>query len=131
MSLWTALRGLFGGGSGYAVVWREHTTEGVVMKGDLIPGKSDPDAISLVRAKFMHVGPDWAFWALFRSNDTLVTAEQGPRISKWPGEFAHVASDSHVRSTLEAIRRKKTAVARPLHKVKLQSRGPKSAPGAG
>ena len=126
MSLWSQPRGLLGGAVTYAVVWREHTAQGAVMKGEPIAGKSESDAISLVRAKFMHIGPDWTFWALFRQNDTMVTAEQGPKIAKWPGDFTHVGNDSHVLSTLKSIRTRKAPVSRPLHKVKLKSRGNKS-----
>jgi hypothetical protein len=93
------------------------------MKGEQIEGKSDTDAISLVRAKFMHVPPEWTFWVLFRPDDTMVSAEQGPKIAKWLGDFVHVGSDSHVLSTLQSLRRHKTAVSRPLHKIKLKSKG--------
>jgi hypothetical protein len=123
MSLWSTVRGLFGGGNSYAVVWREQGSGGTVMKGEPIYGTSDTDAISLVRARFMHGGFDWTFWVLFRPNDTMVTAEQGPRIAKWLGDFAHVGTDSHVVHTLESLRRHRTAVSRPLHKVKLKTRG--------
>ena len=123
MSLLSSLRGLFGRGARYALVWREQAASGTVMKGEPIEGKSDTDAISLVRAKFMHVAPDWTYWVLFRPNDTMVTAEQGPKIAKWLGDFAHVGADSHVQSTLASLRRHRVAVSRPLHKVKLKIRG--------
>ena len=122
MSLWSRLQGWLGKRDAYALVWREHTAQGAVMKGEPIEGKSDTDAISLVRAKFMHVGPEWTFWVLFRPNDTMVSAEQGPKIGKWFGDFVHVGSDSHVQSTLQSIRRHATGVSRPLHKIRLKSR---------
>lgn len=128
MSLWSNLQGLFGKRSSYALVWREHTAQGAVMKGVPIEGKSDTDAISLVRAKFMHVGSDWTFWVLFRPDDAMVSAEQGPKIAKWLGDFVHVGSDSHVQSTLQSVRRHKTAVSRPLHKIKLKTKGIPSEP---
>jgi hypothetical protein len=124
MSLLANLRGLLGGGQRYALIWREHTSQGAVMKGEPIAESSDAAAISTVRAKFMHVEPHWSFWALFRPDDTLVTAEQGPRIGKWLGDFAHVGSDSHVQHTLQSVRRHGKAVSRPLHKVRLKSRTP-------
>lgn len=93
------------------------------MKGEPIEGKSDMDAISLVRAKFMHVAPDWTFWVLFRPDDTMVSSEQGPKIAKWLGDFTHVGSESHVQSTLQSLRRHGSTVSRPLHKVKLKARG--------
>jgi hypothetical protein len=123
MSLWSTVRGLFSDNSSYAVVWREHTSVGTVMRSELIIGKSDTDAISLVRARFMHVGADWTFWVLFRPDDTMVTAEQGPKFAKWLGDFTHVATDSHVLHTLQSVRRHRKAVSRPLHKVKLKKRG--------
>ncbi len=124
MSLWSTVRGLLGGArSSYALVWREYSAQGTIMRGEPIDGRSDADAISLVRAKFMHVGPDWTFWVLFRPDDTVVTAEQGPKIAKWPGDFVRVGSDSHVQSTLQSIRRHKAGVSRPLHKVRLKTRG--------
>jgi hypothetical protein len=123
MSLWSTVRRLFGEDASYAVVWREHASGGTVMRGEPIGGKSDTDAISLVRARFMHGGFDWAFWVLFRANDTMVAAEQGPRFTKWPGDFAHVATDSHVLHTLESVRRHHKAVSRPMHKVKLKRHG--------
>jgi hypothetical protein len=110
------------------LVWREHTAQGAVMKGEPIDGNSDTDAISLVRAKFMHVGPDWTFWILFRPDDGMVTAEQGPKIAKWLGDFTHVGTDSHVLSTLQSVRRHGTGVSRPLHKVKLKSKGVQEGP---
>ena len=122
MSLWYNLQELFGKRSSYALVWREHTAQGAVMKGEPNEGKSDTDAISLVRAKFMHVGPDWTYWVLFRPDDTMVSAEQGPKIGKWLGDFTHVGNDSHVQSTLQSVRRHGTSVSRPLHKVKLKAR---------
>ena len=123
MSFWSALRGLFGGRASYALVWREHGAAGPVMKGVPIEGKSDTDAISLVRAKFMHVPPEWTFWILFRPDDTVVSAEQGPKVGKWLGDFVHVGSDSHVQSTLQSVRRHRAAVSRPLHKIRLKMRG--------
>ncbi len=129
MSLKTVLGSLFGRRGPYALVWREHSSEGTIMKGEPIAGKSDADAISLVRAKFMHGIVDWSFWVLFRPNDTMLTAEQGPRIGKWNGDFARVNSDPHVQSTLQAFRRHNKPVNRPLHKVKLKSRAPKPGPG--
>ena len=123
MSLWSNLQGLFVKRPSYALVWREHTAQGAVMKGEPIEGKSDTDAISLVRARFMHVGTDWTFWVLFRPDDTVVSAEQGPKIAKWLGDFVRVGSDSHVQSTLQSIRRHRAAVSRPLHKIRLKMRG--------
>jgi len=124
MTLWSTVRGLFGGrAKSYALVWREHSAQGTIMKGEPIAGKSDTDAISLVRAKFMHVAPDWTFWVLFRPDDTMVSAEQGPKIAKWLGDFTHVGSDSHVQSTLQSVRRHGIGVNRPLHKVRLKSKG--------
>jgi hypothetical protein len=122
MSLWSTVKGLFGDRATYAVVWREHASAGAVMRGEPIDGKSDMDAISLVRARFMHMGSDWSFWVLFRPNDSMVTAEQGPKISKWPGDFAHVAAESHVQHTLESLRRHGKPVSRSLHKVRLKKR---------
>jgi hypothetical protein len=124
MSVWANLRGLLGGARPYALVWREHTAQGTVMKGEPVTEKSDAAAISSVRAKFMHVEPHWTFWALFRPDDTMVTAEQGPGIAKWFGDFAHIGNDSHVRHTLESVRRHRKPVSRPLHKVRLKSRMP-------
>ena len=95
------------------------------MKAEPIAEKSDAGAISIVRAKFMHVAPDWTFWVLFRPDDSMFTAEQGPKIGKWLGDFVHVGSDSHVQSTLQSLRRHGKAVSRPLHKIKLKSRGQK------
>src|SRR2546425_979252 len=118
MSLWSTLRGLVGGSRPYALIWREHTSQGATMKGEPIAEKSDPGAISIVRAKFMHVEPHWTFWTLFRPDDTMLAAEQGPKIAKWLGDFAHVGSDSHVLSTLESLRRHARAVSRPLTKIK-------------
>ena len=123
MSLWSNLQGLFVKRPSYALVWREHTAQGAVMKGEPIEGKSDTDAISLVRARFMHVGTDWTFWVLFRPDDTVVSAEQGPKIAKWLGDFVRVGSDSHVQSTLQSIRSHRAAVSRPLHKIRLKMRG--------
>lgn len=123
MSLLSKLQGLLGGGrSSYALVWREYTEQGSIMRGEPIAEKSDSGAITVVRTQFMHVEPTWMFWALFRPNDSFVTAEQGPKFGKWLGDFAHVASDSHVTSTLASIRRHRAKVARPLHKVRLQSK---------
>lgn len=131
MSLWSSLQRLFGGRSStYALVWRDHTAQGTLMKGERIAANTDAGAISDVRAKFMHRGSDWTFWVLFRPNDTMVTAEQGPKIGKWLGDFARVGSDSHVQSTLQAFRRHNKPVNRSLHKVKLKSRGPKPEPEA-
>jgi hypothetical protein len=124
MSIWSTLQGIVGGKRAtYVLVWREHVAHGAVMKGEPIDGKSDTDALSLVRAKFMHVPPDWTFWVLFRPDDAMVTAEQGPKIAKWLGDFARVGADSHVLSTLASVRRHNTPVSRPLHKVKLKGRG--------
>jgi len=123
MSLWSTLQGIFGQRPPYALVWREHGAQGTVMKGEPIEGKSDTDAISLVRAKFMHVNPDWTFWVLFRPDDAMVTAEQGPKIAKWLGDFVHVATESHVQSTLQSVRRHRAGVSRPLHKIRLKSKG--------
>ncbi len=123
MSLWSTVRGLFGDNPSYAVVWREQSAGATVMRGEPISGKSDTDAISLVRARFMHIAADWAFWVLYRADDTMVTAEQGPKFAKWPGDFTHVATDSHVLHTLESVRRHRKPVSRPLHKVKLKRRG--------
>jgi hypothetical protein len=52
----------------------------------------------------------------------MVSAEQGPKIGKWLGDFVHVGSDSHVQSTLQSIRRHGTGVSRPLHKIRLKQR---------
>jgi hypothetical protein len=128
MSLWSAVRGLFGDHPQYAVIWREHGATGTVMKGEPISGASDTDAISLVRARFMHSGTDCTFWVLFRPNDSMVTAEQGPKFAKWLGDFAHIGSDSHVLHTLESLRRHGKPVSRPLHKVKLKTRGQAAEP---
>ena len=35
----------------YVVVWREYTPQGTVMKGEPLDGKSDTDALSLVRGE--------------------------------------------------------------------------------
>jgi hypothetical protein len=123
MSFWSKVRGLFGARPTYIVVWREHVAAGTIMKGEPISGKSDTDAISLVRARFMHVDPDWTFWILFRPDNGVVTAQQGPKFAKWFGDFTHVSSDSHVMHTLESVRRHGASVSRPLHKVRLKSRG--------
>jgi hypothetical protein len=123
MSLWETVRRLLQSNTSYAVIWREQAPGATVMHGEPIDGKSDADAISLVRARFMHIGYDWAYWVLYRANDTMVTAEQGPKFAKWPGDFAHIATDSHVLHTLESVRRHREPVSRPLHKVKLKSRG--------
>lgn len=132
MSLWSALRGLFGGQkSGYALVWREQSAEGAIMQGESMPAKTDALAISDVRAKFMHAGADWAFWILFRPDDTLVTAERGPAFPKWAGDFAHITKDSHVRHTLESVRRHGGPVHRPLHSVRLKRFGRPAAPDKG
>src|SRR5262249_39248858 len=105
-----------------------HTKQGAVMKGEPIASKSDAASISHVRTRFLHAGDHWTFWVLFRPDDTMVTAEQGPGIAKWLGDFAHVARDSHVEHTLQSLRRHGKPVTRPLHKVKLQSRGPQAEP---
>ena len=131
MSLWSTMKGMFGQRAAYALVWREHTAQGAVMRGEPIEGKSDTDAISLVRAKFMHIPPDWTFWILFRPDDTMVSAEQGPKIAKWLGDFVHVGSDSHVQSPLQSVRRHAAAVSRPLHKIRLKTRGTPSEPEIG
>lgn len=128
MSIWAAIRAIFGQGSFYSLVWREHASGGALMKGEPVFGKSDTDAISLVRARFMHAGPDWAFWVLFRPDETMVTAEQGPKFAKWPGDFTHIATESHVLHTMESVRRHGKAVSRPLHKIKLKTRGQASSP---
>jgi hypothetical protein len=123
MSFWSAVRGLFGDSHSYAVIWREQISGGTLMRGEPIIGKSDTDALSLVRARFMHAGHDWAFWVLFRPDDTMLMAEQGPRFTRWPGDFAHVSTDSHVLHTLESVRRHRKSVSRPLHKVRLKKHG--------
>jgi hypothetical protein len=92
------------------------------MKGEPIAGKSDMDAISLTRAQFMHAR-DCEFWVLFRADDRMLTAEQGPKFGKWQGDFTHIASDSHVLHTLQSVRRHRKGVSRPLHKVRLKRRG--------
>src|SRR5262245_21265263 len=124
MSFWSDLQGILSAKrTSYALVWREQSSQGTVMKGEPISGKSDTDALSLDRARFMHIDPIWTFWILFRPNDSIVTAERGPQIENWPGDFMHVGADSHVLSTLQALRRRHGPVARPLHKVKLKGRG--------
>jgi hypothetical protein len=122
MSLLAGLKSLFGGGKSYALVWREQSKDGTTMKGEPLKAKSDLDALSLVRAKFKHSGSvDWVFWVLFRPNNSFLHAEQGPRFTKWTGEFERVSGDSHVQSALQSVRRHNKAVARPLRKVKLKS----------
>jgi hypothetical protein len=132
MSLWSMLRGLFGGAKGFALVWREQTPDGAIMRGELIREKAEAGALSEVRARFRHQFADlpWAFWCLFRPNDSLVTAEQGPKIKKWAGDFSKVSSDMHVAHTLESLRKHGKPVSRPLHRVKLKDRGgPPKIPG--
>ena len=105
MSIWSTILRIFGTEQcSYMVVWREDTPAGTFMKGEPIAGKSDSDAISLVRAKFMHIGPDWTFWVLFRHDESVVTSQAGPKIEQWPHTKSRVHTDSHVQSTFRALR---------------------------
>jgi len=108
----------------YAVVWREHTTDQTTMRAEPIPGKSDAEAIAMVRSRCTQSGSNWVFWVLFRPDNEMVTAERGAQISTWPHSFSRVGTDSHVQSTLRAFRTEGKPIHRVLKRVTLKDRGP-------
>lgn len=129
--MWSILRRLFGGSTHYALVWREHTNDGAVMKAELYRERSDEYAVAEARSRFHERSNcDWVFWCLFRPDDSLLRSEQGPKIRKWHGDFNAITADTHVLHTLQAVRRDRKPVIRPLHRVKLQGRSPPKNPGS-
>ena len=125
MPIPAALRKLFGVGDPptYMVVWREETAKGAFMKGEPVRGESDLEATSLVRNKFANAGSDWTFWVLFRPDDTKISSQAGPKIERWPHNFARVDLDSHVKSTLRALHQHNKPLSRSLREIRLKAFG--------